>query len=483
MSRILLIYHLLFLSSFLETKVVDVRGKPLSRGTVKGMAYAKFKVHKFSYLNITAIGSHYVGKGSECGFACVNIPSCFSFNLAEFQDINGKVLCELLPSDLYNNSDKLVPIQSHHHFSIASPCFKWPCQNNGKCAAQYEKNSYVCVCAKGYTGEHCETVYINKTASNLSDGVILFHYRRMTQSLAVYRSLVLVILTSAVLPSGPVTSMQTARTVMAPTHVHAKVNFMGMEKHIIVYPVSHEVFINETAIFFCWVQSQTSSKITWRKLGGTLSDATVENGALRINSVQRSHVGSYMCTAHTGLGIFRIVGRLLVKEVPQFTNKPPPKVVVEQGTTVTLCCVATGSPRPRVEWTRHQRSTLFSPFFQEDGCLAVNTAKAHGEEDYICKATNSFGLTETVTTVYCELTTDGRGWTLVARFSNNDVKNWMADTGHWWYDRQVATGKTESPFINTDMISPAFWLVRGSEFKITRSGDPSHTPLLQTTDI
>ena len=57
----------------------------------------------------------------------------------------------------------------------------------------------------------------------------------------------------------------------------------------------------------------------------------------------------------------------------------------------------------------------------------------------------------------------------------------MADTGHWWYDRQVATGKTESPFINTDMISPAFWLVRGSEFKITRSDDPSHTPLLQTT--
>ena len=31
------------------------------------------------------------------------------------------------------------------------------------------------------------------------------------------------------------------------------------------------------------------------------------------------------------------------------------------------------------------------------------------------------------------------------------------------------------------MISPAFWLVRGSEFKITRSDDPSHTPLLQTT--
>ena len=61
--------------------------------------------------------------------------------------------------------------------------------------------------------------------------------------------------------------------------------------------------------------------------------------------------------------------------------------------------MATGFPRPKVEWTRHQRSTLFSPFFQEDGCLAVNTAKTHDEEDYICRATNSFGLSETITTV------------------------------------------------------------------------------------
>ena len=118
MSTILLTYHLSF-PSFLETKVVDMRGKPLSRGTGEGIPYANFKTHKFSYLNITTIGSDYVGKGSECGFACVNIPSCFSFNLAAFHDMNGKVLCELLPSDLYNNSDKLVPSQSHHHYSIA----------------------------------------------------------------------------------------------------------------------------------------------------------------------------------------------------------------------------------------------------------------------------------------------------------------------------------------------------------------------------
>ena len=79
------------------------------------------------------------------------------------------------------------------------------------------------------------------------------------------------------------------------------------------------------------------------------------------------------------------------------------------------------------------------------------------------------------------MTSDGRGWTLVARFSNFDNKNWMRDDGYWWYDQQVAVGTTTNPFINTDMISPAFWLVSGREFKITRSDDPSHTPLLQTT--
>ena len=79
------------------------------------------------------------------------------------------------------------------------------------------------------------------------------------------------------------------------------------------------------------------------------------------------------------------------------------------------------------------------------------------------------------------MTSAGQGWTLIARFSNNDAKNWMDDTGHWWYDKNDAFGETSDPSINADMISPAFWLVSGSEFKITRSDDSQYTPLLQTT--
>ena len=79
------------------------------------------------------------------------------------------------------------------------------------------------------------------------------------------------------------------------------------------------------------------------------------------------------------------------------------------------------------------------------------------------------------------MTSSSQAWTLIARFANNDAKNWMQDSGKWWYDRSVGAGHIADPSVNTDMLSPAFWLVRGREFKITRSDDPQHTALLQTT--
>ena len=101
-------------------QVIDVDGNALSRGTDGEMAYARFKAHKFSFLNITNIASNYVVNDSECGLACVNIPSCFSFNLAPFSDVmSEKILCELLPSDISNKSKEFVASQFHYHYSIA----------------------------------------------------------------------------------------------------------------------------------------------------------------------------------------------------------------------------------------------------------------------------------------------------------------------------------------------------------------------------
>ena len=76
---------------------------------------------------------------------------------------------------------------------------------------------------------------------------------------------------------------------------------------------------------------------------------------------------------------------------------------------------------------------------------------------------------------------NSKGWTLVARFSNSDTKNWMRNDGRWWYDQRSPHGDTNNPASNTDMISQAFWSVIGREFKITRSDDPTHAALLVTT--
>ena len=78
--------------------------------------------------------------------------------------------------------------------------------------------------------------------------------------------------------------------------------------------------------------------------------------------------------------------------------------------------------------------------------------------------------------------TNDQGWTLIARFSNNDRKHWTKNDGEWWYDKkQNGIRKQTDPLQNNDMISEAFGLVSGNEFMITRSDDPQHTALLQTT--
>ena len=45
------------------------------------------------------------------------------------------------------------------------------------------------------------------------------------------------------------------------------------------------------------------------------------------------------------------------------------------------------------------------------------------------------------------------------------------------------SGNANDPSHNTDIISSAFWLVSGIEFKITRSDDPQHTALLKTSNL
>ena len=83
-----------------------------------GLAYANFAAHKFRHLNITPLVSASVKEIRECGKLCVDHSSCFSANFAAFFHEEGKIFCELLPSDKYNNSNKFLDSAVFHHLSI-----------------------------------------------------------------------------------------------------------------------------------------------------------------------------------------------------------------------------------------------------------------------------------------------------------------------------------------------------------------------------
>ena len=90
---------------------------------------------------------------------------------------------------------------------------------------------------------------------------------------------------------------------------------------------------------------------------------------------------------------------LLSLEPPVITNTPPSQVAVVQGSTLNLCCEATGSPPPSVRWLRADQSSDLTLAFQENGCLKFNMVRYNSDGDYICRATNRFGLAETTTRV------------------------------------------------------------------------------------
>ncbi|MEM9453543.1 MAG: fibrinogen-like YCDxxxxGGGW domain-containing protein [Myxococcota bacterium] len=82
--------------------------------------------------------------------------------------------------------------------------------------------------------------------------------------------------------------------------------------------------------------------------------------------------------------------------------------------------------------------------------------------------------------VYCDMTSSGGGWTLIARFSNADPTNWMLPSGELWYDSLSPMGTPDDPTINEDAQSPAFWTVGAQELRLTRSDEAGDPTLFRT---
>ncbi|XP_078352332.1 uncharacterized protein LOC144637032 [Oculina patagonica] len=115
-----------------------------------------FSVDEFHYLRVSRVGTFTAYDDFDCILKCLRDPLCFSVNLAASKGADGKLWCELLPSDKYRNFTQYKGNKTSHHFAIMSPCSSTPCQNGGTCLANYKDDTFECLCDKGFIGEYCK---------------------------------------------------------------------------------------------------------------------------------------------------------------------------------------------------------------------------------------------------------------------------------------------------------------------------------------
>ena len=107
-----------FTYNILDQSLCYASQNGLQRDPNNNLRFAQFKDHLFHVLEVPRVEGVTVQTWRHCLLRCVKNEQCFSTNIAAFPLSNGKVSCELLPTDKYNASEKFKANHTFHHFSI-----------------------------------------------------------------------------------------------------------------------------------------------------------------------------------------------------------------------------------------------------------------------------------------------------------------------------------------------------------------------------
>ena len=141
----------------------------------------------------------------------------------------------------------------------------------------------------------------------------------------------------------------------------------------------------------CQVTGYPAPVVTWRKSSGQLPHGRVQFKAnvLRISDVRKSDSDAYFCSAVNLLGNVEKKTQLVVISHPVFTLKPPDKIAVGIGDTLTLNCSATGDPRPVISWKRQGAALPVGRSQSTNDALIIRDLKEEDAGIYICVATSA----------------------------------------------------------------------------------------------
>ena len=183
--------------------------------------------------------------------------------------------------------------------------------------------------------------------------------------------------------------------------------FSGPPFFVLRPDLNSTVVAGDDILLDCIGDGDPQPKTRWTRVGpgfppeGLILDLpnykVVSGKGLRLTHVHPSQAGTYCCTLTSSIGSTNALTQLDVHESPVITVRPRSETTVLFGETVTLECLATGSPAPALLWMHEKDRTVLLPGDRTDsglevtdrGFLKIQSVKS--SSTYVCMAVNVVG--------------------------------------------------------------------------------------------
>ncbi|XP_062871277.1 basement membrane-specific heparan sulfate proteoglycan core protein isoform X2 [Trichomycterus rosablanca] len=144
--------------------------------------------------------------------------------------------------------------------------------------------------------------------------------------------------------------------------------------------------------FTCSASGGPEITLEWLKEGGALPYSHhIKDGVLRIENLEKSNEGIYICRATTLFGQAQDSAKLTIQALPKvMINVRTSVQTVMVGNAVEFECQAEGEPKPTVHWSKVDGS-LPSHAQVKGGILRIHRVTEADAGQYRCTATNDVG--------------------------------------------------------------------------------------------
>ncbi|XP_077465112.1 basement membrane-specific heparan sulfate proteoglycan core protein [Stigmatopora argus] len=144
--------------------------------------------------------------------------------------------------------------------------------------------------------------------------------------------------------------------------------------------------------FTCSAAGGVETKIEWLKEGSILPpNHHVKDGVLRIENLEQSNEGVYICRASSVYGQAQDAARLTIQALPKvMINVRTSVQTVMIGNSVEFECQAVGDPEPTVRWSK-VGGPLPTHIVVMGGMLKIERVTEADAGQYRCTATNDVG--------------------------------------------------------------------------------------------